>query len=100
MLLRMNSPLGRMLSRVGLELEELLLRRRLRTSSGSMGERPVARAKRLRISVRLTTPDSRPLMPDPGNWEDGTLTVGVTGVYGGPGVTSAPLPACLAGVAR
>lgn len=49
------SPLRRTLT-----LELLLRRLRLRDSAGSAGFNPLARACRFRISVRLTTPTSRP----------------------------------------
>lgn len=62
MLLRRLSMLGRS----ELELER---RRRWRSSSGSLGDRPLARAKRLRTSVRLTTPVRRPLKFWPGSCE-------------------------------
>lgn len=64
---RISSPLARTLSTCGRELVELLLRRRRRTSSGSPGDSPLARASRLSTSVKLTTPDSRPDMPAPGS---------------------------------
>lgn len=52
---RPNSPLRRTL------MLELLLRRRCaRLSIGSAGLNPLARACRLRISVKLTTPSNRP----------------------------------------
>lgn len=52
-------------------LAELLRRRRLRVSAGSAGLSPLARACRLRMSVRLTTPTSRPDRQAPGNAEAG-----------------------------
>lgn len=66
----MNSALGRTLmpSTDGRVLDELLVRRRLRrASSGSAGERPLARARRFSTSVKLTTPDRRPDMFAPGS---------------------------------
>jgi hypothetical protein len=75
----------RLLSTLRLILELLLRRRFLRSSAGSCGWRPVARAKRFKISVKLITPVKRPdklapgrldaLMPGP----DAALVV-----YGGP----------------
>lgn len=55
-----RSILGRAL----LELERL---RRARISFGSTASRPPARANRIKISVKLTTPTSRPLMRAPGS---------------------------------
>lgn len=52
-------------------LEELLRRRRLRDSAGSAGLRPLARACRFKMSVRLTTPTSRPDSLAPGRAEAG-----------------------------
>lgn len=50
-----------------LRMLELLLRRlALRASSGSWGFKPLARAKRLSMSVRLTTPLRRPDRLAPG----------------------------------
>ena len=46
-------------------LDELPLRLRNRSSSGLPGDNPEARAKRLRTSVRLTTPERRPLVCAP-----------------------------------
>ena len=66
----MNSALALTLipSIDGLVLDELLVRRRLlRASSGSAGDRPLARASKLSTSVKLTTPDKRPDMLTPGN---------------------------------
>ena len=74
----------------GRELEELLLRLSLRISSGSPGCRPLARANRLRTSVKLTTPESRPLMAAPGSCEALIVTPGLMLVKGGPGVMSDP----------
>lgn len=49
----------------------LLLPLRFRlASSRSPGCKPLARAYRLRISVRLTTPESRPNMLEPGNEDE------------------------------
>jgi len=62
----MRSALARTESPGGRELDELLRRRRWRISSGSPGERPLARAKTFRTSVRLMTPDRCPLMLAPG----------------------------------
>ena len=42
--------------------EELLRRRLLRASEGSVGFKPLARAKMLRTSVKETTPERRPLI--------------------------------------
>lgn len=67
--LRPKSMLPRKLSMLGRRELELERRRRWRSSSGSLGERPLARAKRLRTSVRLTTPVRRPLRFWPGSWE-------------------------------
>jgi len=61
-LLRICSALALIPSTFGLELDELLRRLLRRTSSGSPGDSPLARAKILRTSVKLTTPDSRPLI--------------------------------------
>ena len=77
---RKNSVLARMLSTFGLELEELLRRRLRRTSSGSRGDSPLALAKRFSISVKLTTPDSRPLMLAPGSWLALMLSPGAVAV--------------------
>lgn len=55
-------------STAGRVLDELLVRRRrLRASSGSAGDKPLALARRLSTSVRLTTPDKRPDMLAPGS---------------------------------
>lgn len=51
---------------------QLLLRRRwLRLSDGLAGLNPLARAWRFRISVRLTTPNSRPDRRAPGSADAG-----------------------------
>lgn len=81
-----------MLSVLGLEFDELLRRLRLRMSSGSPGDSPDARAKRFKTSVKLTTPERRPLMAAPGICAALILTPGFTAVKGGPGVISGPLP--------
>ena len=60
------SPLRRTLM-----LEELLRRRR-RYSAGSAGLRPLARACKFKISVKLTTPTRRPERRAPGNADAGT----------------------------
>lgn len=63
---RPNSPLRRTL------MLELLLRRRCaRLSIGSAGLNPLARACRLRISVKLTTPSNRPDRRAPGSADAG-----------------------------
>lgn len=67
------SPLRRTLT-----LELLLRRRRLRLSAGSAGLRPLARACRFNMSVRLTTPTNRPDSRAPGKADtgiDGTIPV-------------------------
>ncbi len=65
LLLLMYSALALTPSTFGrLELE-LLLRLLLRCSSGSDGLSPLALAKMLSTSVKLTTPDSRPDIPAP-----------------------------------
>lgn len=69
------STLGRILSILGRTLELLDCLRRRRVSSGSLGESPLTRAKRLSTSVRETTPDSLPLMPVPGSVPAGTATL-------------------------
>ena len=87
-LLLINSALARM-------LELLLPRRRLRVSSGSLGCSPLAFARTLSTSVRLTTPDNRPDMLAPGSWLAEIAKLGallVDGVSGG----SLPEP-CRAG---
>lgn len=62
----------------------LELRRRWRLlSSGSVGCRPDARAKRFRISVRLTTPASLPAMLAPGSADAETEGVLLRGRKGG-----------------
>jgi hypothetical protein len=66
-LLLMASELARTLSARARILLELLLRLRLRVASGSPGDSPLARARILSTSVRLTTPERRPLMLWPGN---------------------------------
>jgi hypothetical protein len=79
MLLRKLSMLGRR----ELELE----RRRLwRSSSGSLGDRPLARAKRFRTSVKLITPDRRPLMFWPGSAAAVTAAAGLMPEIAEPGV--------------
>lgn len=52
-------------------LDELLRRRRLRDSAGSLGLSPVARACRFRMSVRLITPTRRPDNRAPSSADDG-----------------------------
>lgn len=52
-------------------LDELLRRRRLRDSAGSLGLSPVARACRFRMSVRLMTPTRRPDNRAPSSAADG-----------------------------
>jgi len=64
---------------LALKLLLLLLRLRL-ASSGSEGLNPLALAKRLSTSVRLTTPDSRPLVFCPGIAAAGTALVGAMDV--------------------
>ena len=54
------------LSMLFLTLELLLLRRLLLASSGSIGCSPLALAKRFKISVSETTPESLPVIPDVG----------------------------------
>lgn len=54
------------LSVLRLKLALLLLLLCRLVASGSCGVRPLARAKRFRISVRLTTPERRPDMLAPG----------------------------------
>lgn len=58
-------------------LEELLRRRR-RDSAGSAGLRPLARACKFKISVKLTTPTRRPDKRAPGSDE-----AGIEGASGG-----------------
>ena len=65
-----------------IELLELLLLC-LRRSSGSVGCIPDARAKRFRMSVRLTTPASRPPMLAPGSADAETEGVVLRGRNGG-----------------
>lgn len=68
----LKSTLALALSRLGrTELLELRLRR-ARCSPGSAGFNPVDRANRLRMSVRDTTPVSRPDRWAPGNAAAGT----------------------------
>ena len=92
-----SSVLARILSICGrVELELLLLRLRL-VSLGSPGCRPLARAKALRTSVKLTTPDNHPDIAAPGSWPAETaLMPGLTLVPGyadmGPGIASLPEP--------
>jgi len=65
-------------------LELLLLPLRFRlASSGSVGCKPVARANRFRISVKLTTPERRPDMCWPGRAEAETEGVVLRGWKGG-----------------
>lgn len=64
-----------------LELELLL--RCLLLSSGSVGCRPEALAKRFRISVRLTTPTNLPPMFAPGSADAETEGVVLRGTNGG-----------------
>ena len=52
-------------------LDELLRRRRLRDSAGSAGFSPLARACKFRMSVKLTTPTSRPDSRAPSRAEEG-----------------------------
>ena len=68
-------------------LTELDRLRLCRISAGSCGFSPVARANKFKISVKLTTPDNRPLRFAPGlaDAEMVALVAGVLGVYGGPG---------------
>ena len=61
----------------------LLPRRARRASSGSLGCRPLARAKRFRMSVRLTTPLRRPDMCCPGRADAETEGVDERGWNGG-----------------
>ena len=74
---RLNNsrPTSPLLEKLTLEL--LLRRLRLRDSAGSAGCNPLARACRLRMSVKLTTPTSLPDILAPGNAEAGID--GVTG---------------------
>lgn len=70
-------------------LELLLLA--LLVSAGSCGLNPLAFAKRFRISVKLTTPESRPDMLAPGMADADMAGAEVAGVYGGDGdVTARP----------
>jgi hypothetical protein len=71
-----------MLGRRELELER---RRRWRSSSGSLGERPLARANKFRTSVKLTTPVRRPLMFCPGRTAALTAAPGPMPVIDDPG---------------
>lgn len=80
--------LGLTLSMLGRTLELLLCLRLRLVSSGSPGDNPLALAKRFKMSVRDTTPESRPLMLAPGSWAAPIDTAGLVLVYGGPGVTS------------
>ena len=86
---RSASALGRTASKLGRIPLPLLCLRRRRASSGSLGDKPLARANRFSTSVRLQTPDRRPDMPWPGSEPAGTATDGCVLVKGGPGVTSA-----------
>ena len=61
----------------------LLLLLCLLLSSGSVGCKPEARAKRFRISVKLTTPANLPAMFAPGSVEAETDGVLLSGVNGG-----------------
>lgn len=83
-LLRINSALALTLpSCAGLVLDELLLLLLRREASGSPGDSPLARARMLRMSVKLTTPLSRPLMLAPGICEAETADpIFVKGVIG------------------
>lgn len=65
--------------------KELLDERRLcrLVSAGSLGLRPLARAKRFKMSVRETTPDRRPDMLAPGRAEANTVGVEARGVNDG-----------------
>jgi len=58
-------------------LDAELLRRLRRDSAGSAGLRPLARACRFKISVRLTTPTSLPDRRAPGTADAGTEGVRV-----------------------
>ena len=62
-MLRPSSTLRLTSSTLGRMLDEL--RRRCRVSQGSPGRRPPARASKFSVSVRLTTPESRPDTPAP-----------------------------------
>jgi hypothetical protein len=95
-LARSISPLGLTLSMLGRSELELELERRLRllSSSGSRGDRPLTRAKRLSTSVKLTTPFRRPDMFAPGICAADTATPGPVLVYGGPAVAVVSGPWC------
>ena len=71
------------LSLIPLLLELLLPRLFLLASSGSVGCRPLALAYKFRISVKDTTPESRPDMCWPGNAEAETDAVALRGRKGG-----------------
>lgn len=97
MLARDPSMLGRT------ELLELL-RRLARCSPGSDGFRPDDLAKRLRMSVRDTTPLKRPERLAPGRAEAGTLCwacwgSGEGGAEPGPGTRTEPPDGARSGVA-
>ena len=65
--------------------EELLLLLRLRSWPGSVGCKPLARAKRLRMSVRETTAERWPTRLAPGRAEAETEGEAETGKKGGDG---------------
>lgn len=90
--------LGRTPSMLGRTLELLLCLRRRRVSSGSPGCSPLARAKRFKISVNDTTPDSLPLMIAPGSCPAEIDTPGLVLVKGGPGVAWSVTEPARAGV--
>lgn len=83
--LRPRSILLRKLSMLGRRELELERRRRWRSSSGSLGDNPLARAKRFRTSVKLTTPVRRPLMFCPGKTAALTAAPGPMPVIEDPG---------------
>lgn len=66
-----------------LRLELLLPLLFLRASSGSVGCKPLALAKRFNISVSETTPERRPDICCPGNAEAETEGVALRGWKGG-----------------
>lgn len=82
---RRASALGRTASKLGRIPLPLLCRRRRRASSGSLGERPLTRAKRFSTSVKLQTPERWPDMPWPGSEPAATGCVVLSAVPGAGG---------------
>jgi hypothetical protein len=87
---RVNSAEGLLMSILGrwtlLELDLLLP---FRISLGSITLKPLAFANRIRMSVKLTTPTSRPLILAPGI--EPADTEGPTGVMNGVGGDASPI---------